>query len=199
MHRFTAMTLVTAPALLLVASVTAFRSASPNAEARVEAIVGASAGTSATASAKLDDPTIVAIFDAANTYDIETGSLAASRGHSKAVREFGKMLVRDHRNLRTQGRELAKSLKVTPTPPSDFALAKAHVKAMRSLRKARGSNFDRMFLKHEVDYHNAVIDAVTNTLLPAIQNAQLKDFVTKVAPAFVAHRDAAQNLLDKQK
>jgi putative membrane protein len=49
---------------------------------------------------KLDDPTIVAIFDAANTYDMETGSLAVSKGHSKAVRDFGAMLVRDHRNVR---------------------------------------------------------------------------------------------------
>src|ERR1700693_1262035 len=81
-------------------------------------------------SPRLDDPTIVAIFDAANTYDMETGSLAVSRGHSSAVRDFGKMLVRDHRNVRTQGRDLAKSLNVTPTPPKDFALAKAHVKAM---------------------------------------------------------------------
>ena len=153
----------------------------------------------AQAGSKLDDPTIVAIFDAANTFDIQTGSLAASRGHSRAVREFGKMLVRDHRNVRTQGRELAASLKVTPTPPKNFALAKAHAAAMTSLRKARGRGFDRAFLQHEVDYHNAVIDAVTKTLLPAIQNAQVKDLVTKVAPAFVAHRDAAQNLLDKQK
>jgi putative membrane protein len=187
MHRFTAMTLITAPALLLVAGVTAFQSTSARAEVSVEA------------TAKLDDPTIVAIFDAANTYDIETGSLAAKKARSQAVREFGGMLVRDHRNVRTQERELAKSLHVTPTPPRDFALAKAHVKAMRSLRKAKASNFDRMFLKHEVDFHNAVIDAVTTTLLPAIQNAQVKDLVTKVAPAFVAHRDAAQNLLDKQK
>src|SRR6476469_11086700 len=76
------------------------------------------------AASKLDDPTIVAIFDAANTYDIETGSLAISKGHSKEVRDFGRMLVRDHRNVREQGRALAKSLKVTPTPPRNFALAK---------------------------------------------------------------------------
>ena len=69
---------------------------------------------------------------------------------------------------------------------------------MTSLSGLRGSDFDRAFLKHEVDFHNAVIDAVTQTLLPAIQNAQVKDLVTKVAPAFVAHRDAAQNLLNKQ-
>src|SRR3979490_2425355 len=76
------------------------------------------------AASKLDDPTIVAIFDAANTYDIETGSLAVEKGHSQAVREFGAMLVRDHRNVRAQGRDLAESLRVTPTPPrGEFALA----------------------------------------------------------------------------
>jgi putative membrane protein len=148
---------------------------------------------------KLDDPTIVAIFDAANTYDMETGSLAVSKGHSKAVRDFAAMLVRDHGNVRQQGRDLAKSLKVTPTPPRDFALAKAHVEAMRSLRRLKGRAFDRAFLKHEVDYHNAVIDALTHTLLPATQNAQVKDLETKIVPAFVAHRDRAQSLLDEQK
>ena len=44
----------------------------------------------------------------------------------------------------------------------------------------------------------AKVAAPAKTLLPAIQNAELKDLVTKVAPAFVAHRDAAKNLLDKQ-
>jgi putative membrane protein len=147
-------------------------------------------------SAKLDDATIVAIFDAANTYDIETGQLAPSRSRNSEIREFGRMLARDHRAVRSQGRDLAKSLNVTPTPPRDFALAGAHVTAVKKLRGLHGRAFDRAFLQHEVDFHNAVIDAVTKTLLPAIQNAQVKDLVTKVAPAFVAHRDKAQSLLN---
>jgi putative membrane protein len=151
------------------------------------------------AAAKLDDPTIVAIFDAANTYDIETGSLAVKKGSSKEVRDFGAMLARDHSNVRQQGRDLAKSLGVTPTPPKDFALAKAHADAVKSLRGVSGKAFDRAFLQHEVDFHSAVIDAVTQILMPAIQNAQVKDLVAKVAPAFVAHRDAAQNLLNQLK
>jgi putative membrane protein len=151
------------------------------------------------AAAGLNDPTIVAIFDAANTYDIETGSLAAKKGHSDAVRDFGAMLARDHGNVRKQGRDLAKSLNVTPTPPANLPLTAAHIAAMKSLRAASGTEFDRLFLQHEIDFHNAVIDAVTKTLLPAIQNAQLKDLVTKVAPAFVAHRDRAQNLLNNLK
>lgn len=157
--------------------------------------IGPTTALAQKAAPKLDDPTIVAIFDAANTYDMETGSLAIRKGHSKAVREFGAMLVRDHRNVRAQGRALAKSLKVIPTPPKDFALANAHVAAMKSLRGVRGAAFDHAFLQHEVDFHDAVIDALNKTLLPAIQNAQLKDLVTKVGPAFVAHRDRAQSLL----
>jgi putative membrane protein len=145
----------------------------------------------------LDDPTIVAIFDAANTWDMETGDLAEDRGATKDVREFGKMLTRDHKAVRQQGRDLATKLGVTLTPPKDFGMAKDHEVAMASLKKLHGAAFDRAFLAHEVAYHKAVIDAVTSTLLPALSNAEVKDLVTKVAPAFQAHMIAAQNMLDK--
>ena len=142
----------------------------------------------------LDDPTIVAIFDAANTADIETGELAMKRGSTPEVREFGAMLARDHKAVRQQGRDLAAKLSVTPTPPADDASAKVHAKAMADLRTKSGKAFDHAFLEHEVAFHKAVIDAVTSTLLPAIQNAELKDLVVKVAPAFQAHMIAADNL-----
>lgn len=149
-------------------------------------------------SAALDDPTIVAIFDAANTWDIETGALAAKKGTTQEVRDFGKMLERDHKMVRQQGRDLAKKLSVTPTPPKDFAMAKDHEAAVAKLQSASGKAFDRAFLEHEVAFHKAVIEAVTSTLLPALHNQEVKDLVTKVAPAFQAHMVGAQNLLDKQ-
>ena len=148
----------------------------------------------------LDDPTIVAIFDAANSWDIETGALAAKKGTTKEVRDFGKMLVHDHTVVRQQGRDLAARLKVTPTPPGkDFALYQAHLKAMKELKAAKGAEFDRVFLQHEVDFHQAVLDAVKGTLLPATQNAELKNLETTVAPAFQGHMMAAQKLLGELK
>jgi hypothetical protein len=57
------------------------------------------------------------------------------------------------------------------------------------------------FLEHEVAFHQAVIDALHTTLLPAIKNEELKALVVKVAPAFQAHMLAAQQLekqLEKQ-
>jgi putative membrane protein len=145
----------------------------------------------------LDDPTIVAIFDGANTADIETGQLAVERGQSKEVRDFGAMLVRDHRMVRQQGRDLAKKLGVTPTPPKDDQGARDHAAAMQRLRGLRGAAFDHAFLQHEAAFHESVIGAVKSTLLPAIRNEELKALVVKVAPAFEAHMIAARNLDQK--
>jgi putative membrane protein len=153
----------------------------------------------ATPRADLDDPTIVAIFDAANTWDIETGRLAEKKGTTKEIREFGAMLAHDHAMVRQQGRDLAKKLGVQPTPPKDFAMVKDHEAAMKTLNAATGKEFDRAFLQQEVNFHKAVIDAVTGTLLPAIQNQELKALVTRIAPAFQAHMMAAQQKLDALK
>ena len=169
-----AATLAVTTSLALLAGTAAFRPA-PRAQA-------------------LDDATIVAIFDAANTADIETGQLAAERGRSKEVRDFGAMLARDHQMVRQQGRDLAKKLGVTPTPPANDRSARDHAATMKRLRALRGAEFDRAFLQYEAAFHKSVIDAVTTTLLPAIDNAELKALVVKVAPAFQAHMLAAQNL-----
>lgn len=152
----------------------------------------------AKSAAKLDDAAIVGIFDAANTWDIATGSLAEKHAANKDARALGAMLARDHQTVRQQGRDLAKKLGVTPTPVAkDFALLTDYNDTMKKLRGLSGAAFDRAFLEHEVAYHKAVIDAVTDAFLPAIQNAELKAFVQKVAPAFQAHMLAADNLLKK--
>src|SRR5678815_206674 len=130
--------------------------------------------------------------------DMETGAIAEKKGTTKEVREFGAMLVPDHRMVRQQGRDLAKKLGVQPTPPKDFSMAKDHAAAVQALNAANGAAFDRTFLAHEVAFHKAVIEAVNTTLLPALQNLEARALVTKVAPAFKAHQDAAQNLLDRQ-
>jgi putative membrane protein len=178
-------------ALLIAAACTA-DSDPENASASGEVMPAAS--VAAAPEPTLDDATIVAIFDAANTADIETGQLAVERGNSKDVRDFGAMLVRDHKMVRQQGRDLAARLGVTPTPPADEASARAHADAMSALRSKQGADFDRAFLEHEVKFHQDVIDAVETTLLPSIQNADVKALVVKVAPAFRAHMMGAQKL-----
>ncbi len=142
----------------------------------------------------LDDPTIVAIFDAANTLDIETGELALKQSHTKAVRDLATQFIHDHTAVRQQGRDLAKKLGVTPTPPAKLDLIDAHKKAMADLRAKSGAEFDKAYADTEVAYHQAVLDAINGTLLPAIKNAELKALVEKIAPAFQGHLEAAKQL-----
>lgn len=180
----TKLTLTAACALLLAAAPAARAQATPAAPAQ--------------AAGGLNDPTIVAIFDAANTWDIETGDLALRKSHTPAVRDFARMMVRDHKAVRQQGRDLAKRLHVTPTPPGkDFALAQDHDRAMRELRAAKGAAFDTAYVNQEVAYHQAVIEAVGSQLLPATQNADLKALETTVAPNFQAHLVAAKGVQQK--
>ncbi len=147
----------------------------------------------------LDDAAIVGIFDAANTWDMSTGGLAANKATRHDVKDFGAMLKRDHTSVQKQGRALAKKLGVKPTPvANDFALKVDYDATMKKLRSLSGAAFDKAFLEHEVAYHKAVIDAVTTAFLPAIKNAELKAFVQKVAPAFQAHMIAAQAMLDSK-
>ena len=169
----------------------------------VSSVVGVAAAAAATTSAPsartafmgidriaLDDPTIIAIFDEANTADIETGDLAAKRGKSEDVRKFGAMISHDHKTVRQLGRDLAAKLGVTPTAPKPDQGAIDHTAAMKKLGALKGAAFDHAFLLHEVAFHAAI----NKTLLPAIQNAELKALVVKVAPAFQAHMMAAQAL-----
>jgi putative membrane protein len=149
-----------------------------------------------TRAAAMDDPTICAIFDAANTWDVETSDIAVKKGTTKEVRDLAAMFSRDHKVVRQQGRDLVKKLGVTPTAPKDFALVADHEQAMKTLNSTSGKAFDRAYLEHEVSYHKAVIDAINGTLLPATQNAELKNLQVTVAPAFQAHMLAAQRLLD---
>ena len=180
------------PTLLLALAALA---AAPLAGAQSPALAASHGPIRAAVAAGLDDPMIVAIFDAANSWDIETSQVALKKSHNKDVRRFASMMVRDHKAVRQLGRDLAHKLHVTPTPPGkDFALYIDHVAAMKSLRTTKGKAFDNAYIDHEVSYHQAVIDAVTTQLLPTTKNADLKALEEKVAPNFVAHLAAAKEV-----
>jgi putative membrane protein len=60
------------------------------------------------------------------------------------------------------------------------------------IAKLSGAAFDKAYLDNEIAYHQAVLDMLDQKLVPAAQNAELKDLLTSVRPAFVAHLDHAK-------
>lgn len=143
--------------------------------------------TAASAADKLDDATILAIFDQANTVDIHIGRLGARRGHSEQVRALGRMVTTDHVAVQQMGRDLARTLNMIPTPPAQDTSMADFARTVALLQSKSGTEFDKAYLRHEIAFHQSTIDAIKGTLLPAIRDAELKKLVMAVLPGFEHH------------
>jgi putative membrane protein len=141
------------------------------------------------------DPQIAAIVVTANQVDIDAGKLAASMSLSKDVKAFAQLMITDHTGVNKSATELVQKLHVTPeSNATSQSLQKGGDDNLATLKKLKGSAFDRAYVDHEVAYHQAVLDAVDTTLIPSAQNAELKALLVKVRPAFVAHLEHAKHL-----
>ena len=142
-----------------------------------------------------NDAQIAAIVVTANQVDIDAGKLAESKAASKDVKAFGKQMVTDHTGVNKSATDLAAKLKLKPEDnPTAQSLKKGGADNVAHLKTLKGAAFDKAYVDHEVEYHQAVIDAMDKTLIPNAQNAELKALLVKVRPAFVAHLDHAKKL-----
>jgi putative membrane protein len=162
------------------------------------AIAGAAFAQGAPATSGPNDAQIAHIVVTANQVDIDAGKLAERRGKSKDVRAFGKQMVTDHSGVNKQAVALANKLKVTPEDnPTSQSLKKGGEENLKNLKGLKGAAFDKAYVDHEVTYHEQVLDAIDKVLVPSAKNAELKDLIVKVRPAFVAHLDHAKMIQTK--
>jgi len=141
------------------------------------------------------DSQIAHIVVTANQVDIDAGKVAEKQGSVQEVRDFGKLMVADHAAVNQSATVLVKKLKVTPEANDTSAsLSKGGEENVAKLKSLRGKAFDMAYVDHEVAYHQAVIDAVDQTLIPSAGNDELKALLVKVRPAFVQHLEHAKML-----
>jgi putative membrane protein len=147
-----------------------------------------------------NDAQIAGIVVTANTVDIDAGKLAAKMSRNNEVKAFAKQMVTDHTGVNKQATALVKKLHVTPED-SDLGagLKKGGDANIVKLKGLKGKDFDKAYIDNEVTYHQAVIDAMDQTLIPSAKNAELKDTLVKTRPAFVAHLEHAKQIQAKLK
>jgi putative membrane protein len=141
------------------------------------------------------DPQIAAIVVTANQVDIDAGKLAKSKSSNAAVKEFAELMIKDHGAVNQAATELVQKLHVQPeNNATSRSLQRGGDENIAMLQGTSGKAFDRAYVDHEVVYHQAVLDAVDNTLIPSAKNAELEALLVKVRPAFVAHLAHAKQL-----
>jgi putative membrane protein len=153
--------------------------------------------TPAPATPQLTDQNIAAMLDAANAADSSAGKLASTKGTNSQVKEFGRMMMRDHHTLRQQGKDLAKKLSLTPEMPASDTSATAAKRMLDSLTAMpKGAAWDKAYIDSEVMGHQSVLQTL-QTAQSSAQNPDLKNLITQATPTVQQHLTKAQDIQSK--
>ena len=143
----------------------------------------------------LGDARIAHIAVTANAIDVEMGELARERSADERVRRFAETMIRDHTAVNEQAAALAQRLGVTPADnPVSRDLRSGAEAARAALESADGAGFDAAYIQREVEYHAAVLKALDETLIPGVQNDELRALLEQARAAIAGHLEQARAL-----
>jgi putative membrane protein len=124
----------------------------------------------------------------ADQKEIQAGQIAQKNGRSKAVKDYGKMLVKDHTAADGKVAGLAQEENVdlvaaTPAPgPNDMGTV------------ATGPDFDKKFAQEMLDDHRKAIAALT-AARDRSADPQLRKLLTDMLPTLERHAAAAERII----
>lgn len=145
-----------------------------------------------------DDAHLVAKLHQVNQMEITVGKLAENQAQSKAARDFGARLVKDHqaadKKVMSYADKTGIDANAMPQAGSDED-AKMQEK-VDHLRNLTGANFDREFANMMADGHRQVIDEVTSAK-STVTDPKLKTLLGQLLPTLQKHYQIAQGLVSK--
>src|SRR5215207_8643156 len=124
--------------------------------------------------------------------EVELGKIAASKGASEEVRQFGQRMVDDHSKANAELMQLASGKGMTlPTAPD----AK-HQAEMRKLSALSGEKFDKEYVKMMLKDHRKDV-AEFEKEAGGGMDAELKAFAATTLPTLREHLQRIQRINDK--
>ena len=133
-----------------------------------------------------EDAQLVRSLVQANLGEIAAGRLAATKAQSRAVRQYGERMAREHRQLQAEASEL-RSADGVPLPAShDFA-------EMRKLDRLSGAEFDRAYIELTVQRHADTLRLLERAASRAADPA-LRTHAERAIPTLRKHLASAHRL-----
>ena len=154
--------------------------------ARRDSVAGVSAGS-------MTEANVFAFLEQVHAADSAVGMLGAQKGSTTEIKDFGRMILREHAALRRDIASLAQTAGIAPQPPRvppDEPPA-----AMRDnvVGGEPGANWDLQYLEYAVAAHNSAIEN-TARALAATKRPDVKEFIDKSVPILQKHLDKAISL-----
>jgi|MudIll2142460700_1097286.scaffolds.fasta_scaffold69588_2 putative membrane protein len=156
--------------------------------------------TSTDKSAKLsdDDVKIVAHLHHVNVMQIDLGKQAKVKG-TAAVKSLGETLIKDHSTADKELAAMAKKKGIAkipaaePATEADKAEIKQHSESIAALKKLKGADFDREYLRMVVEDHEKEL-AKSDVFIASAQDTDLKTMLETNKTVLQRHHDAAKEL-----
>jgi putative membrane protein len=119
--------------------------------------------------------------------EVALGKLAAEKGSTQDVKEFGRMMVDDHTKANAELKSLADKKDVTlPAGPKP-----AHKAVQARLEKLSGPAFDKAYMAAMVKDHRKAVDLFTRNSNGASDD-DVQAWATRTLPALRHHLDEAR-------
>lgn len=146
----------------------------------------------------LTDGEIVAIAVVVNDAEVEHAKLAKTKAKHKRVKEFASMMAKEHADANKREAALVQraGLSAVESEASRKLSEDAKTRGEALKDVAKGAEFDRAYMQHQVEVHTMVLDMLTNQMVPAAQNAELKAEVEALRGSVEAHLGQAKEILE---
>jgi putative membrane protein len=124
--------------------------------------------------------------------EVQLGNIAQKNSSTKAIQDFGKMMVDDHSKINDNLKDLASKKNVAL--PS--AVTDKQQKDIDKLSKETGTEFDKDYVSMMINDHKDDIAAFKKAG-DKMTDPDFKDFVIKTLPTLQKHLDAIQSIKKK--
>jgi putative membrane protein len=139
--------------------------------------------------ARVDDKKFVKDAALGGMTEVELGKLAAEKGSSEAVKQFGQKMVDDHSKANEELKQVASNEKMD-IPDS---LDSKHKSRIDKLSKLSGSDFDKAYLKDQVKDHQQDVSEFQSEAQGGT-DPNVKQFAVKTLPVLQDHLSMVKDL-----
>jgi putative membrane protein len=124
-------------------------------------------------------------------YEVAAGNLAASKGQSDAVKQFGQHMVEAHSATTAQLKAIVSAEKLNVDLPAK--LDAKHQALIDELNKASAADFDKAYAEQQIEAHDEAVKLFKQYAEKG-DNQALKQFAAKTLPTIEKHLEGAKQL-----
>lgn len=128
---------------------------------------------------------ILSRLEIANTAEIRLSEVGTAQAQSPAVKEIANTLLTQHRKNRTELEALAEKQGVDLVAAAGGTVR--DTSGELALRSLEGAAFDSAFVAGQIEAHRTNVNAIRNQMLPAAEDADVRQYLQKTLAAMEKH------------